>query len=383
MVNIFKELMLPRREHAPTSHGSGTAEAGQGAMATLDPDANGQVPDQRPIRLRGRGENISILAGGSTSTRANAIRRQHREALAEASNVGNRVVRNRRDISSIIPRDAEDGPQIPIDAPRVERLQASEESIFGNHTVDWDSLARRNGNFREYFRKAYVLDKKPRRQNDSGPRAGGISDGEIDNDSILDVGDGRTQTETHHLSRNTIFKSSTTSSLPVSQNHDFAVGARFMDSRSLDCTMTRSIRTREITGLVKPEEQDGLGESKQKLTPLAPLPSLERGSKTHQAPDGEAPASSTPHSSYSEETRGGAAQDPVNPQSNLCPHETDHTGDVSFTTPKCQTHISLPQARLSRLDNVDKASTSTPEPQTKSSANSHGSRSLFTPNSGG
>ena len=173
--------MLPRREHGPTNHGSGAVEARQEAITTSDLDPNGQVSDQRPIRLRGRGDNISIHAGNPTSTRSNAIRRQPREALSEGSNVGNRVARNRRDISGIIPRDAEDGPQIPIDAPRVERLQASEESIFGNHTVDWDSLARRNGNFREYFWRAYVLDKKPRRQSDSIPRAGGISDGEIDN----------------------------------------------------------------------------------------------------------------------------------------------------------------------------------------------------------
>ena len=64
-------------------------------------------------------EERALNIGAPASPRLSAIHVQARPALAESSRVRNRVMQNLRRISGVLPRDAEDGPQVPADAPRI------------------------------------------------------------------------------------------------------------------------------------------------------------------------------------------------------------------------------------------------------------------------
>ncbi|MBE3047336.1 hypothetical protein IMZ48_33410 [Candidatus Bathyarchaeota archaeon] len=116
-------------EDKPTDPGASQAVVPESdPLPPSDPNVQGQSNPTDPRTSR---ETRNNLRGDPTSARISTTHIHARTALAEGSLVRNRVMRNLRDILGNVPRDAEDGPQVPTDAPRVESPQEAMEPDRG------------------------------------------------------------------------------------------------------------------------------------------------------------------------------------------------------------------------------------------------------------
>ena len=104
------------REDEPIDSSSGPEGARPAPPTASQPDAQGRATLIIPDLHQG---NLDRFVGEPASPRLTPTQAHARPALVESSEVRNRVVQNLRDVSGTLPRDAEDGPQVPEDAPHI------------------------------------------------------------------------------------------------------------------------------------------------------------------------------------------------------------------------------------------------------------------------
>ena len=126
-------------EDKPTDPGSSQADVPDSATPPSS-ESNVVQDDSNPTDPRTSWEPRNNFRGDPTPARVRTTHIFARPALAEGSHVRNRVIRNLRDISGNVPRDAEDGPQVPTDAPRVESPQEAMDTHHGRQSTQGTPL---------------------------------------------------------------------------------------------------------------------------------------------------------------------------------------------------------------------------------------------------
>lgn len=133
MFSLFKGPIVAQQEDEPADPGA-TQEDAEPEFDPLAPSES-DIHGQGSLRATRTRQTIrNSLVSDPSSVAITAIQIQARPALAEGSQVRNRLTRSLRGASGNVPRDGEGGPQVPEDALRIGSPQETQHPHRGRQT---------------------------------------------------------------------------------------------------------------------------------------------------------------------------------------------------------------------------------------------------------
>lgn len=132
--DLLKGPIVAQKEWGPIYPGLKRQEPRPVLVPDTPPEPAAQTTSA-PAAQRGHGPGTTRpLPGQPASPIAADGNVNARPVLQDGEHIRNRVIQNLRDVSGALPRDEEDGPQVPDDAPRVASSQGPQDPSPGGAT---------------------------------------------------------------------------------------------------------------------------------------------------------------------------------------------------------------------------------------------------------